>query len=604
MKDAGAIGDGATDDTAAFSLYETWISNQIVDLHGETYSVSSIPTGNKYTNGYFIVSGATYAAWYKPARQWSEIFCIGEGALANFGPSSKSSQSLIVMGTNAAKSASPDAQGGVILGDGAHEFSPFIPYQTIAIGKGSLARVQPASSALSTTNGNRNIGIGAYTGLYTTTGYQNVFIGRNTGSGITTGYQNTLMGTGAISGEAPVGLSGEVVNIKDMVTYRAVGIGYNAGKVAFNASDSVFIGARAGQAVKAGTLNVFIGAGAGINIGTDTAMNGNLYKVTQSLTGGSYVQNGNNVTVTSPSAHGASVGDTIILAFTSGIIATDYTTDIVYVTVTSVPSATTLTFTSPVSLTANGSVTIGSVIGQTAGAANGNNTFVGYAAGASLIKAGGATIIGYRAAESLTECNFGTFLGRYAGAVTFDGAANTAYNNNVTAIGNNSLLTANNQVQLGNADTTVYYYQMAQRSDERDKADIQDTQLGLNLIRKLRFVDYKWDMREDYVEIKESDSGEFEVVTSEKDGSKKRKRWHHGVIAQATKAVLDEIGVDSGIHQDHTKCDGADVQTVSYNELIAPIGRAVQEVDSEVAELKIKLSEALERIVALEGKAG
>lgn len=604
VKDAGALGDGVTDDTDAFTLFETWVNNKIVDLHGLTYAVSSVPNGNKYTNGYFLSGGTTYAAWYQPARQWSEIFCIGDGALSKFGPTSKSSQSLIVMGTNAAKSASPDAQGGIVLGDGAHEFSPFIPYQTIAIGKGSLARTKPDSSSLSTTNGNRNIGIGAYTGLYTTTGYQNVFIGRNTGSGITTGYQNTLMGTGAVSGEAPVGLSGEVVNIKDMVTYRAVGIGYNAGKTAFNASDSVFIGARAAQALKSGTLNTIVGAGAGINLGTDTAMTGNLYKVTQSLTGGTYSQSGYTITINSPSAHGAAVGDTIILAFTTGLIATSYTTDIVYAQVVSVPSSTQLTISSPVSLAANGNVTVGSVIGTTAGSANGNNTLVGYAAGASLIKAGGATIIGYRAAESLTECNFGTFLGRYAGAVTFDGAANTLYNNNVTAIGNNALLTANNQVQLGNADTTVYYYQMAQRSDERDKADIQDTQLGINFIRKLRFVDYKWDMREDYVEIKEGESGEFEVVKSEKDGSKKRKRWHHGVIAQATKEVLDEIGVDSGIHQDHTKCDGADVQTVSYNELIAPIGRAVQEVDSEITELKSQLSKALERISSLESSAG
>src|SRR3546814_13145999 len=57
-----------------------------------------------------------------------------------------------------------------------------------------------------------------------------------------------------------------------------------------------------------------------------------------------------------------------------------------------------------------------------------------------------------------------------------------------------------NQVQLGDSATTSYVYGTVQnRSDARDKADIRDTQLGLDFIKALRPVDYRWDMREDYL---------------------------------------------------------------------------------------------------------
>lgn len=132
-----------------------------------------------------------------------------------------------------------------------------------------------------------------------------------------------------------------------------------------------------------------------------------------------------------------------------------------------------------------------------------------------MVSAGSVTVIGYRAAENLPTCTFGTFLGRYAGAVSFDGSPNTAYGTNVTAIGNTSLLSGNNQVQLGNADTTVYFYQMAQRSDERDKTDIRDTKFGRELVRKLRFVDYRWDVRDSYLDYVESEVEET-VIDVEK----------------------------------------------------------------------------------------
>lgn len=594
-QDFGAKGDGQTDDTAAFTALELAVSGQTIDLSGKTYLVSMAPSGNKYANGSFLVGAVAQPAPYNLLRMFGKVIA-SDNAVPLITPSVGSSQALIALGNDAGMSALT-SQGGVVIGEGAHRYTQYLPYNTIAIGRYALARVQPADSSLGTTNGNRNIGIGAYAGLFTVSGYQNVFLGRNTGSGITTGYQNTLIGTGANSGEAPNGLSGEVVNIKDMTGFRCVAVGYNAGKVAFNATDSVFIGGRAGQSIKGGTLNTIVGAGAAINLGNDTAINGNLYKtvVTKS---GTYSQSSNTITL-SVVAHGAAIGDTTMCNFTSGDITT-YTADTVYALVVSVPTADTLTISSPVALTTSGNVTLSAVIGQTPGTANGNNSIGGFAALASLVRGGGATAWGYRAAENLTDSTYGTFIGRYAGASILGGAANTSFGTNVTAIGNVAPLSDNNQVQLGNSDTTVMYYQMAQRSDIRDKADKRETILGLDFINRLQFVDYKWDMREDYNEIIEDPDGSVSYRSLKKDGSKKRVRWHSGVIAQEVGALLEELNIDSAIWQDHSKKGGADVQSIAYVELIAPLGKAIQELSDLVTDQGDRIEKLEARIKLLE----
>jgi hypothetical protein len=72
------------------------------------------------------------------------------------------------------------------------------------------------------------------------------------------------------------------------------------------------------------------------------------------------------------------------------------------------------------------------------------------------------------------------------------------------------------------------------------------------------------------------------------DGSKKRSRFHHGLIAQEVKAVLDDKGIDFGGFQDHSVKGGDDVLSIGYEELIGPMLKAIQELSAEVAALKAK----------------
>ena len=153
---------------------------------------------------------------------------------------------------------------------------------------------------------------------------------------------------------------------------------------------------------------------------------------------------------------------------------------------------------------------------------------------------------------------------------------------NQTCLGSNSACTGGYQVQLGDSATTTYAYGSVQnRSDSRDKADVTGTELGLDFINALTPVQFKWDYREDYR------TGEGQALSDvTKDGSKKRTRQHQGFIAQEVKQVMDAQGVDFAGYQDHSIAGGADVKSLGYEEFIAPMVKAIQELTARLEALE------------------
>lgn len=152
-----------------------------------------------------------------------------------------------------------------------------------------------------------------------------------------------------------------------------------------------------------------------------------------------------------------------------------------------------------------------------------------------------------------------------------------------TGLGQGAETTGSYQVQLGSSSESVYCYGSVQnRSDARDKVDVKDTDLGLDFIKALRPVKFRWNYREAYRVLDEKGN----VVIHENDGSKSGQRFHDGLIAQEVKKVMDEMGVEFAGYQDHKINGGEDVLSIGYTELISPLIKAIQELDNEIRELK------------------
>jgi hypothetical protein len=75
-----------------------------------------------------------------------------------------------------------------------------------------------------------------------------------------------------------------------------------------------------------------------------------------------------------------------------------------------------------------------------------------------------------------------------------------------------------------------------------------------------------------------------------RDGSKKRNRYHHGLIAQDVASVIAQTGVDFGGLQNHALSGGEDVLSVGYDELIAPLIKAVQELSQQVSAQAVEIA--------------
>jgi hypothetical protein len=130
-------------------------------------------------------------------------------------------------------------------------------------------------------------------------------------------------------------------------------------------------------------------------------------------------------------------------------------------------------------------------------------------------------------------------------------------------------------------------------SDERQKDNIVDSDLGLPFINALRPVKYTWKVAEneagEAVEYLQPDGSYADTFTAnpeypdEKPVSRKKTtprvgvRPHYGMLAQEVKTVIDAAGTDfAGYIHDAA----ADTYGLRYSEFIAPLIKAVQELSA------------------------
>jgi trimeric autotransporter adhesin len=633
IKGWGAAGDGVTNDTSAFTSFESDVANRYVNLNGATYLVDVIPSGNKYYNGTFKTNSKTYYApsgliklidksrivlagnagasipitYELPFNQFgytSSTVAMGEGAL---GKATKAKQTIAI---------GPDAMGNTLMS-----------FENIAIGEVALQDVQSETDTYSTTlgSGTRNVGIGGNAGQKLRDGRNNVFVGRNCGTGAVSTIGVVSVGANALFGYNTQGWYPEVENYmpNNNSNTSIVAVGLTAGQE-YQGINLTTIGAGTGRYIKLGQGNVLVGTNAGNSLEADSGFNGNVKTDLDGATVTSpYVKTGSNVVVTKP-GHGAVVGGYASIYWSDGVAFANHGHPFPCL-VTAVSGD---TFTVQCPYTANGSgncrvywttsltvapmatamVIIGNGAGQFVKTGNnavvvGGNALANSATAASVIAVGKdaarnttvsqtSVIVGtsaYRDNPGLTGCSA---LGHNAGLVMQDGSVPTGTLLTSTCIGFGSAVSGNNQVQLGNSASTTYVYGTVQnRSDMRDKADWRDPEYSLDFVRGLRAREYRWDMRDDYIYIDDDGNVTHEV----RDGSKKRERFHTGYLAQEVKELCDKLGVDFGGYQDHSIDGGCDVLSLGYDEFIPHVQKAV-------AMAWDKLDELESRIEKLEGK--
>ena len=242
------------------------------------------------------------------------------------------------------------------------------------------------------------------------------------------------------------------------------------------------------------------------------------------------------------------------------------------------------------------------------------------------------TITQHSTAVGVSSLIFSTGTGNTAiGGNTFlncyNGIANTALGyaadfnaqlpyNNTTAIGYAAVVSASNQVRVGNSNVTSIggVVSWTTVSDGRFKSHIQSNVPGLAFINQLKPVTYTLNVSElsKFLRpngITDKDGKKLNLPELTTDATTSEKIIHTGFIAQDVEAVAKKLGFDfNGIDKPKTE---QDIYGLRYAEFVTPLVQAVQELSNandnlkaEINNLKSQLSDIMQQIKELKNGQG
>ena len=653
VMDAGAIGNSTTNDTASFTKLEAAITGRDIDLHGRTYLVDAVPSGNRYFNGKFLVSGITHDSNYVLARNINNVvttvgnsgtsipanynlpeinrFTYRNGSFASGGALNKAAASgqTVAIG--------PDAMGNTLMS-----------FDNIGMGECALQNVQSKTDSYSTTDttGTRNVAIGGNAGQFITDGLRNVLMGRNVGVSLVNNQDVVALGANVFGGQAFSGWYDYIENFipNVNVTSYTTAVGSGIGQY-YSGNSMTAFGYNAAKNMKNGDSNIILGDMAGRDLEIKIGWNGYVNTPYDSSIYVTYIKTGNNVVVNAP-GHGAVVGGKANIYWAAGGPAYANHGHAFPVSVIAV-SGDAFTVNCPYIGDGTGNARL---FWTTSTAQDQNvsrhNLFAGSNTGLKITQSTNSVLLGSLAAQlyegSMTTTiaigygvmqnfnsttapnslvaigtnalrdnsgNIGavTAIGHNAGLLMQDGSIPTVSIANCTLLGSNSRVSGVSQVQLGGAGTTPYAYNALQlRSDSRDKYKVRDTELGIDFIMGLRPVQGVWNLRDFYLSHEDVENG----ISTDADGvetiiykaipvfdedgyksaTKSGTRFHNWFIAQEVQELCKKLGVDFAGLQDHSVNGGCDVLSLAYEEFIPPIVKSIQECWSRLEELERRVS--------------
>ena len=429
------------------------------------------------------------------------------------------------------------ASSNVALGTRAM-YSGVSVISNVALGAGAMANATDGGNvnvaigclALAVNAGSNNVAVGANCMPVNTTGTSNAALGHSALSACTTGSFNTCVGQNAGARITTCGYNvcvGQNAGNGIVISGGCTALGTNA-LGASDAGNQTVVGWNAMRWGLASGGNSVVGANAGVFLGAGSSNN--------AVLGANALSNAN------------------LSSYNNAIVGFNAAGTANLVNQCVALGADALGGGAPNSADPrlNADVAVGFQAMLAAVTAN-NCTAVGYQAMSSNVLRANCTAVGYRAMVTNTLYSDCTAVGAFADEFTGD-----------------------RQVLLGGPNTTPYAYApLSTRSDLRDKADVRDAELGLEFLEGLRPVQFRWDRRVEY------------GPGQERDGSKKRKRFHNGLVAQEVAALCEARGVDFAGLQWHAYEGGEDVYTIAYEELIPVLIKGVQELSARVRALEV-----------------
>ena len=143
---------------------------------------------------------------------------------------------------------------------------------------------------------------------------------------------------------------------------------------------------------------------------------------------------------------------------------------------------------------------------------------------------------------------------------------------------------ADNTYDLGSAAREwkdLYIQNTATISDAREKINIADSDLGMEFVRSLRPVKYKMAVSEKVVTS--IDPNGVPIATESRAGT----RYHYGLLAQEVRDAIP-VGGDFAGWVLSDKSNPQSRQSLRYHQFIAPIIKALQQIDARVSSLESK----------------
>ena len=153
-----------------------------------------------------------------------------------------------------------------------------------------------------------------------------------------------------------------------------------------------------------------------------------------------------------------------------------------------------------------------------------------------------------------------------------------------------SITTASNIIVLGDENITNAHIQVAftVASDERDKTDFNNLDLGLDFVIKLNPVTYKWDKRIKYVAEKDRET--IDLNTIKHDGTHKEDWLDVGFKAQEVEALEKASGYDKDTNTNLlvTLTEDGKQYGLQYEKFVPILVNAIKELTAKVEALENK----------------